>query len=362
MKLPSAVREFVKSNAHDFLAARNIDFNFLKEVAFRQCDTGTLLLTSSAVHGIATMASDIDMLCVVDEPVSIEQMATQVHQEGLHLELLLFNAADVRRALDELSSLAQSPVSVCLQKYSSWDKHNSIPRKYLERLIYGVAHDLTVPYLSALEDLRVVVSLKDLDVFRVNVACSRLAQRSGEHFSAIGYLVNALAAAMNSLLSMTGWVLSNKKWTLRRWNKSRDLVFLNLCPATWTEVSSLWADLGKGPVVLDDVLSRTETLLHQMTDRLAQEFLRDQPFTGLQENVVCYPLHGQAALVSTGNGYFRLAEHAPTDVMLAKCFAELGHLPRLSAIEHLHAIRAGTWSPSLQRQSGIGTSEGAQHA
>lgn len=256
MELSSAVQDFVKKNAQDFLGARNIGFNFLNEVASRQCDPGTLLLTSSAVHGIATMASDIDMLCVVDEPVSTEQMATQIHQEGLHLELLLFNAADVHLALGELTSLAQSPALICLQNYSRWDKRNKVPRKYVERLVYGVTNDLTTPYLSALGDLCVVVSRKDLDVFRVNVACSRLAQRSDEPFAAIGYLMNALTAAMNSLLSMSGWVLSNKKWTLRRWNKSRDLVFLDLCPTTWTEVSALWADLAKGPAVLDEALSQ----------------------------------------------------------------------------------------------------------
>lgn len=356
MELSSAVQDFVKKNAQDFLGARNIGFNFLNEVASRQCDPGTLLLTSSAVHGIATMASDIDMLCVVDEPVSTEQMATQIHQEGLHLELLLFNAADVHLALGELTSLAQSPALICMQNYSRWDKRNKVPRKYVERLVYGVTNDLTTPYLSALGDLCVVVSRKDLDVFRVNVACSRLAQRSDEPFAAIGYLMNALTAAMNSLLSMSGWVLSNKKWTLRRWNKSRDLVFLDLCPTTWTEVSALWADLAKGPAVLDEALSRIETLLQQMTGRLAPELLRDEPFTGLQGNVARYPLHGQAALVCAGNGYVRLAENVPAGVTLAQCFADLCQLPPLSALEHLQAIRAGTWSPSLQRQSGASAS------
>ncbi|WP_448195446.1 DUF6001 family protein [Pseudomonas aeruginosa] len=361
MELSSAVREFVKKNSQNFLRARNINFKFLYEVASRLCDPGTLLLTSSAVHGIATMASDIDMLCVVDHPVSTEQMATQVHQEGLHLELLLFNAADVHLALCELANLAQSPPLICLQKYSSWDERNKVPRKYVERLVYGVTNDLTTPYLSALDDLCVVVSRKDLDVFRMNFACARLARRSDEPFAAIGYLMNALTAAMNSLLSMSGWVLSNKKWTLRRWNKSRDLVFVDICSTTWMEVSALFADLAKGPAVLDEALSRTATLLQQLTDRLAPELLSDEPFTGLQGNIARYPLYGQAALVCAGKGYVRLTENVPAGVTLAQCFAELGQLPPLSAREHLQAIRAGTWSPSLQSDSGATAGEGVHH-
>ncbi|RMV71079.1 hypothetical protein ALP05_200001 [Pseudomonas caricapapayae] len=360
MAFSSVVQNFVINNAQAFLAARNIDFDFLNKVAHRQCDPSGLLLTSSAVHGIATMASDIDMLCVVDEVVSTEQMATQVHQEGLHLELLMFNSTDVHLALQELASLAQKPTLVCLQEYSSWDVRNKIPRKYVERLVYGVTHGLTTPYLSALDDLSVVVSRKDLDVFRMNIACSRLAQRSDEIFAAVGYLMNALIAAMNSLLSMSGWVLSNKKWTLRRWNKSRDLVFLGLCPTTWIEVSALWADVAKGPRMLDEALSRTETLLQQITSRQAPELLDDEALIGFQGDVRRYPLHGQAALVCAGDGYVRLAENAPTGLTLAQRFTDLDQLPRLSALEHLQAIRAGTWSPSLQRPS-VFTNEGAQH-
>lgn len=361
VELSSAVRNFVINNSRDFLHARNITFTLLDEVSFQQCGHGTLLLTSSAVHGISTMASDIDMLCVINEPVSTEQMATQVHKDGLHFELLLFNDADVQSAFAELSRLAQSTALVSLQSYFDWDKHNKIPRKYLERLVYGVTSDLATPYLAALDDLRVVVARKDLDVFRVNVACSRLAQRSEEPLAAIGYLMNALTAAMNTLLSISGWVLSNKKWTLRRWNKSRDLAFLEICPSHRIEVSTLMADLSKGAAILDDVLSRVESLLHQLTQTLAPELLQDEGFIGLQGNTARHSLHGQAALVGAGKGFVRLAESLPTGITFAQSFAELSQLPRLSAREHLQAIRAGTWTPSLQNQSRLSGGEGAQH-
>ena len=77
---------FYPRNAAAFLDSRQLRMGDLHGLALAQYeDTASVLLTSSAVHGIANACSDIDLICVRHGDVTDIAMATQLHCGDAHV-------------------------------------------------------------------------------------------------------------------------------------------------------------------------------------------------------------------------------------------------------------------------------------
>ncbi len=238
---------FYARNAEAFLAARRLSFDDLDGVVRRQFDDAKYtLLTSSAVHGVANAASDIDLICITKGGRSDNAMASQIHHNGHHMEVVAFSDAEVDDARATLQAHAQSTASSQLSLYRSWDKHHPISRKYLERIIAGVATDRSVPFVDAQNGLGAIWSVAHFDAFRQSVGFAMLALKCEEGRAAAGYATNALLYLMNAMLSQRCWTVSNKKWTLLRWHHACDTLDLwgsvknaetaSLVDALWRQV------------------------------------------------------------------------------------------------------------------------------
>lgn len=213
--------DFVAANAEAFLRSRGIGFGMLQALADAQgFEDALVLLTSSPVHGIATATSDIDLVCVTPQAVSKGQMATQIHRDGQHCEILPIGAHDLELAFADLALLSKQALPQRLAGYQRWDGGHAVRRKYLERIVYAVATDGRAHHLHHLDALVPVAAAQEYDAFHQSRLCSVLALRAGEVDAARGHLLNACLAAMAAALSLGGWVLSNKKWTRRRWREA----------------------------------------------------------------------------------------------------------------------------------------------
>lgn len=218
---------FYPRNAKAFLSARNLSFDDLGAVAHRQYeDAEHTLLTSSAVHGIANSTSDIDLICITGANQSHESMASQVYHQGHHMEVVAFANHEVISACRELVSQRSKPPTDVLNAYRQWDKSQRISRKYLERIITGVATDGGLPYLDWQEPLGAMWSVASFDAFRQSIGFASLSLRCGQAKGAAGYATNGLLYLMNAMLSRAGWTVSNKKWTLLRWRQAMDSLCL----------------------------------------------------------------------------------------------------------------------------------------
>ena len=234
--------DFVTANAAAFLRGRNIGFELLATLAREQgFEDAQVLLTSSPVHGIATATSDIDLICVTPQPVSRGQMATQIHRDGQHCEILPIGAQDLERAFADLALLSRRALPQRLADYQRWDASHAVRKKYLERIVYAVATDGHAHHLGHLPALVPVAAAQEYDAFHQSRVCAMLAGRAGEPEAARGYLINACLFAMAAALSLGGWVLSNKKWTLRRWHEAATSRRGLLDPMLQDRLTALWS-------------------------------------------------------------------------------------------------------------------------
>ncbi len=257
--------DFVTANAAAFLHGRNIGFDLLATLAREQgFDDAQVLLTSSPVHGIATATSDIDLVCVTPQPVSRGQMATQIHRDGQHCEILPIGAQDLDRAFADLALLSRRALPQRLAGYQRWDAAHAVRKKYLERIVYAVATDGRAHHLGHLPALVPVAAAQEYDAFHQSRVCAVLAARAGEPEAARGYLINACLFAMAAALSLGGWVLSNKKWTLRRWRAAAtshrgllDTVLQDRLTALWSALCGFAsAPAAPEPAALDEIAAR----------------------------------------------------------------------------------------------------------
>jgi hypothetical protein len=122
--------DFVTANADAFLRSRNIGFEMLATLAREQgFDDAQVLLKSSPVHGIATVTSDIDLICVTPHAVSKGQMATQIHRDGQHCEILPIGIDDLERAFADLALLSRCALPQRLAGYQRWDSSHAVRKK-----------------------------------------------------------------------------------------------------------------------------------------------------------------------------------------------------------------------------------------
>ena len=232
---------FFSVNAQQFLEVRGLSFHDLSVVINKQYEeTHVALITSSAVHGVANAASDIDLICVTPRQQD-QAMASQIYHGDHHMEVVAFSREDIDHALWQLAEDAEMSVVERLRAFKRWDRTHSVPRKYLERIVSGVSTDQTLPYLEAQRALSSTWSTAAFDDFRQSACFAVLAWRSNECRAASAYTCNALLFLMNAILSKHGWVNSNKKWTLLRWDMaSRALKVLPSDDLT-SRIDELWS-------------------------------------------------------------------------------------------------------------------------
>ncbi len=202
------------------------------------------LVTSSPVHGVANAASDIDLICITARESDRGAMASQIYHEGQHLETVAFASSDVDLAMHTLAGYrAASPLET-LRAYRRWDASQAVSRKYLERIVSGVATDRAVPYLDWNAALGSMWAVAAYDAFRQSAGFALLSLRAGEMRGAAAYSANALLHLMNALLSQRGWTVSNKKWTLLRWRRAARTLLDSDTQACADTVDALWPKLG----------------------------------------------------------------------------------------------------------------------
>lgn len=339
--------DFVTTNAAAFLRSRHIGFDMLAALAREQgFDDAQVLLTSSPVHGIATATSDIDLVCVTPHAVSRGQMATQIHRDGQHCEILPIAADDLDRAFADLARLSRCALPQRLAGYQRWDSGHAVRKKYLERIVYAVATDGHAPHLAHLGALVPVAAAQEYDAFHQSRVCAVLAVRAGEPDAARGYLINACLSAMAAALSLGGWVLSNKKWTLRRWREAAgphmrvlDAFLQERLAATWSSVGEAsGAATARGIAALDEIDRRLGVLMGapSLSDAMPHA---DAPCTQAaldKHSAFLIGDDGRARLASTTQ-----AQDAPADL------ASLAALSAAHAAALLRSARSGTLSFSL---------------
>jgi hypothetical protein len=339
--------DFVTANAHAFLRSRNIGFDMLAALAREQgFDDAQVLLTSSPVHGIATATSDIDLICVTPQAVSKGQMATQIHRNGQHCEILPIGTDDLARAFADLALLSRRTLLQRLAGYQHWDSGHAVRKKYLERIVYAVATDGQAHHLAHLPALVPVVAAQEYDAFHQSRVCAVLAERAGEPDAARGYLINACLSAMAAALSLGGWVLSNKKWTLRRWREAAaphmrmiDSWLQDRLTVMWSSVCELApATTAREIAALDEI------------DRRLGLLLGAPSLSGAMPHIVApctqAPLDKRSAFLIGGDGRARLAptteaQDPPADL------ASLTTIAPAHAASLLCSARGGALSFSL---------------
>ncbi len=206
-----AQRRYAHSVA--FLQARDTNFDKMLGVVAREvAGLQHMLLTSSAVHGLANATSDIDTICVVDGDDLTARTATQFFDGGNHFETILFSKNEVARELQRLEQAAAGSAAQTFAAYMAWNKNGPMNRKYLERLVNGVTSDGKSPYLEHVTALGPVWRAASLGQAIMSVGCMNLAVTAGRGQAALGYAVNAILFAMDAVMSHHGQVYSNKKW------------------------------------------------------------------------------------------------------------------------------------------------------
>jgi hypothetical protein len=238
-------------NADAFLATRGLDRGVLDRLL--DSKTGEArhhLLTSSAVHGLANATSDLDFIRVQEQSVSGARMATQLFEEGQHMESITFGDEEVAEALAELESAAREEPARVVAAYRRWDKSRELRRKYLERLVNGVALDGTSPYVHHTPALARMWKWASLQTAVEQVFYLRLAEAAGETRGRAGYALGALLHLMDAALSHHGDVYSNRKWYLLRWQR---FLASGAADAPLATLGERFAELG---AQVTDVLAR----------------------------------------------------------------------------------------------------------
>ncbi|WP_328744906.1 DUF6001 family protein [Streptomyces sp. NBC_00285] len=206
-----------------FLAARGLTPDGLDVLlSGRTGKARHFLLTSSPAQGLANATSDVDFIRIQSEPMAGARMATQLFEGPNHLESISFSQEEVDAALADLRALADVDPRQAVSAYRGWDKRHEVRRKYLERLVNGVALDRTLPYLDRLPELARLWKWSSLHTATEQVLFLSLAEAAGERRGRVGYAVNALLYLMDAVLSHHLDVYSNRKWFLLRWTRFRD--------------------------------------------------------------------------------------------------------------------------------------------
>jgi hypothetical protein len=262
--------EFRLAASAAFLESRTTSFARLRDVIGRQIDgIAHVLLTSSPVHGLANATSDIDTICVIDGPDRIaERTATQIFDQSNHYETILFTRGEIASELSRLTAVLATPPAAQLTAYKQWDKGGPLTRKYLERLVNGVATDGLLPYFDWLPALAKLWRVASLARALVAAECAALAERASELRAALGYVVNALLYAMDALMSHHGHVFSNKKWFLLRFRRfvangdfeADAAVFAHAIAELWQQVFAAFAHGAGTPTFV----AETSKLVAQM--------------------------------------------------------------------------------------------------
>jgi hypothetical protein len=214
------VRARRRGYIEDFLRERAIRYERLGEIVERRTGPARhVLLTSSPVQGLANATSDIDLIRIQEDPLPGAKMATQIFEDGHHLEVVSFGAAEVARALADLRALAGHDPAGLVAVLDGWDREHEVRTKYLERIVNGVAQDWSLPYGGWHGDLGVVWMWGSLHKALKQALFLRWAEAAGESRGRLGYAVNVVLYLMDAILSSRGDVYSNKKWYLLRWNR-----------------------------------------------------------------------------------------------------------------------------------------------
>ncbi|WP_321817259.1 MULTISPECIES: DUF6001 family protein [unclassified Paraburkholderia] len=236
---------FHSENVEAFLNSRKLSFSSLENVAKGQYkDVAHTLVTSSPVHGVANAASDIDLICITAVEADRGAMASQIYHDGQHLETVAFALSDVDLAMSTLAGYRTASPLDTLRAYRRWDDSQAVSRKYLERIVSGVATNRAVPYLDWNAALGSMWAVAAYDAFRQSAGFALLALRAGEMRGAAAYSVNALLYLMNALLSQCGWTVSNKKWTLLRWRRAGRALLDSGALDCANSVDALWPKVG----------------------------------------------------------------------------------------------------------------------
>ncbi|MFJ2815278.1 DUF6001 family protein [Streptomyces sp. NPDC091279] len=241
------------SNADAFLASRALTPEGLERLLSGRTGAARhFLLTSSPVHGLANATSDVDFIRVQSEPMTGARMATQLFEGANHLESVSFAEDEVHAALADLRTLADADPRQAVLGYRGWDKQHELRRKYLERMVNGVALDRTLPYLDHLPELARLWKRSSLHTATEQVLFLSLAEAAGERRGRVGYAVNALLYLMDAMLSHHLDVYSNRKWFLLRWTRFRkghgDAPGVAAVDALRTPVSEALAGKDTGPL------------------------------------------------------------------------------------------------------------------
>lgn len=300
------------------------------------------LLTSSSVHGLANATSDIDFIRIQQPELSGARMAIQVFEQGQHIEAISYSVSEASRALAELDALAESPPAAVVAGYRAWDKANELRRKYLERLVNGIALDGNAPYLGHTPALARVWKWASLQTAVDQALFTVLAQSAGESRGRIGYALNVLLHLMDATLSHHQLVFSNRKWYLLRWQR-----FLDSAPELDTGSAALVAGIEALRGTLRDLLNDEAgggDLASECLDLLGTAFTAlgegHQPALRLEpaEDRQCLGFLPGSWLVLDGPGTFLRAAPSPSAATVV-----LGQDPELpgNAGDLLRVARAG---------------------
>ena len=231
--MPSLAREWLQSeirasdlaatragHVETFLASRGIEPERLeRDMRRRLGRAGTLLLTSSPVHGLANETSDLDFIHVQDDAIEGERISTKVFDGTHHLEVVSFSGEEVESAFAHLRRLAQGSPESIVAGVTSWDALREPRRKQTERIVNGVTLSGSAPYLEHLGTLSRVWACASLHTAIEQIVYMALAEAAGELRGRVGYAVNGLLYLMDAVLSRTGDVYTTRKWYLLRWNR-----------------------------------------------------------------------------------------------------------------------------------------------
>lgn len=337
---------FYASNAATFLRRRDLLMDGLHNIASIQYkDAKCVLLTSSAVHGVANASSDIDLICIRGGDTTDTAMATQLHCGENHIEVIAFSERQLRETEAILYDMAVGSLAVRAEAAGTWNRLVPIPRKYVERIATGVDANGCVPYQHIQASVCAVWVALGVEQARQCAVLAALACRCGERRAAMGYATNTVLSAMNALLSALYWPLLNKKWTVKRWSAAADWFVDDPLYARWGQrLTNAWQQMaGRLGGELDD--KDAFTICH-LVDDLVGELDGDAPSMAatvtLQTGLVTALLLPGACLVSdiAGQRSVLLPETA-NDRLPDTAVGTLLSLPPRDAAFWLGASRAG---------------------
>ena len=335
-------------NLEHFFQFRQLSFKtILKAFKYQIDEYRHLLLTSSPVHGIANVKSDIDVICITVNPVPTPRMATQSFEAGSHFEIISFSRDELAAALQFLRDLAALPMAAALEKMKAWNKNCPISRKYMERIVNGVDISLSTPYIDALPTLGILWKRHSFEISRKCTILSILAEKAGETRGRTGYAMNGLLYLMDCIMSHHGYVFSNKKWYLHRYKKflqeKRDTPgFKSLTAGIEALFQLLTRELkGFGQSLQDPLLD----LYHSSKEKLELDF-REEPLFGVNPAVEKEPFLANSSL------YYDAKKNAvllgeQEDEVLPGSFPDLLHLEQAGAAAVLRKIRAGVLTMTI---------------